>query len=142
MGAGFLDLIHMAANRTFFQIAHSAVALALLAAAAGCVSRSKAAAQARAAFAAGQRDALLRHNATPDPSTTAVSILGPVKNPVIPWIEGLNLSQAILTAEYLEHTEPKIIRVKRPGHLIEIDVSRLLRGEDIPLQPGDTIELQ
>jgi hypothetical protein len=61
----------------------------------GCVSKTAAQAQARAAYAAGQRDAYAHIAAT---QRMNIKVFGPVQNPEVPWVEGLTLAQAIATA--------------------------------------------
>jgi hypothetical protein len=104
----------------------------------GCVSKTKAQAQARAAFAAGQRDAYA-HIAADERKT--IKIFGPVQNPEVPWMEGLTLAQAITTANYSARGTPQEIILLRRGESATIDPRDLLNGNDVPLEPGDTITL-
>jgi hypothetical protein len=67
---------------------------------------------------------------------------GPVRYPKILWSEGLTLSRAILTAQYVERGDPRRIIVIRQGEPYEIDPASLLRGEQDPIiQAGDLIQL-
>jgi hypothetical protein len=104
----------------------------------GCVSKTKAQSQARAAYAAGQRDAYA-HIA--DDERTTIKIFGPVQNPEVPWMEGLTLAQAIATANYSARGTPQEIILLRRGESASIDPRDLLNGNDVPLEPGDTITL-
>jgi hypothetical protein len=69
---------------------------ALTLAAAGCVTKSRADAQARGAFIAGQQAAYQSMGQT----QTDVVVLGNVDKHEIPWVTGLTLAQAIATANY------------------------------------------
>ena len=112
--------------------------LLLVPALAGCTTRSKAKAQAQAAFAAGQQQALTQMR---EAQRTNIRVLGNVRNPEIPWTEGLTLAQAIVAARCYDQRDPRQIVVIRRGEHITIDTKILLRGEDVPLEPGDTIEI-
>jgi len=126
----------------FENVGKFALLAPVLLACAGCVSKATAQAEIRAAYLAGQRDALRQAAASPASKETSITVFGPVKNPVIPWVKGLTLSQAIVTAGYLEASDPKVIRVKRLGQAIQFDVQRLLAGEDFHLEPGDAVEIE
>lgn len=117
-----------------------ACAAALVAVAAcGCVSRSKARQQAAVAFAAGQRQAF---DAVTEARRIHIRVLGPVRHPEIPWVEDLTLAEAIVAADYTLPGDPRAIFIIRQGERVFLDPKRLLRGEDVALQPGDTIEIQ
>jgi hypothetical protein len=105
----------------------------------GCVTQSKARADARAAYLAGQRDAFASVTAT---QRTSINVVGPVQNHDVPWVEGLTLAQAIATANYTANGNPKEILLLRRGESATIDPRDLLNGHDVPLEPGDTITLQ
>jgi len=105
----------------------------------GCTSRSKAQAQAQAAYAAGQQQAMVRMN---DAQRTSIRVIGNVRNPDIPWADGLTLAQAIVAAEYLGVHNPRQIVVVRQRERFPIDPNSLLGGRDIPMEPGDTVEIQ
>lgn len=106
--------------------------------ASGCTSRSKATAQAKAAFAAGQQRALAQMS---EAQRTNIRVLGNVRHPEIPWADGLTLAQAIVAAECYERRDPREVVLIRRGERIPIDPKILLRGDDVPLEPGDTIEI-
>lgn len=116
----------------------SACSLALLC---GCVTKSAAEAQARAAFLAGQQQALERMQQTQNLGPT-VTFLGDVRNRVVPWTADLTLAKAIIAAEYLGSVDPKAIVVLRDNHEIQVDPGQLLSGNDMLLQPRDIIELR
>jgi hypothetical protein len=105
----------------------------------GCITRSQSRADAKAAYQAGQRDAYAHIAAL---QRTSVVVIGPVQNPEVQWTEGLTLAQAILAANYTGHGNPKEIILTRQGETTRIDPKDLLRGNDVPLQPGDTITIR
>ncbi len=116
------------------------IALLLLSlAASGCVSKSKARADAHAAYLAGQRDAYAHITASQNMS---IKVNGPVQNHEVPWVEGLTLAQAIATANYTASGNPQEILLLRRGENAAVDPRDLLNGHDVPLEPGDTITLR
>jgi hypothetical protein len=106
----------------------------------GCVSKSKADSQARLAYLAGQRDALMQLQAQPHPGPT-VTFIGPVNNHIVDWSAGLTLSQAIVKAVYAAASDPASIVIHRSGQDIQTNPGQLLEGKDLPLQPGDVVEI-
>ena len=106
--------------------------LMLVCALAGCTTRSKAKQQSRAAYTAGQQQAerMLQ-------SRTSVTVMGPVRTPLIPWTEDLTLAKALVIANYYARGTPQEIIVVRNGQAQRIDPAQLLAGNDIPLQAGD-----
>jgi hypothetical protein len=105
----------------------------------GCVTKSKAEAQAREAYLAGQNAALRQQQA--QAQAPGVTVIGPVQNPDVPWVEGLTLTQAIATAKYLGQHDPKEIILTRQGESAKLAPKMLLNGADVPLEPGDTITI-
>ena len=104
---------------------------------AGCITKSSAKAQAQAAFAAGQQQAAAQAKAGP-----AISFRGDVKKFRVPWTEDLNLTQALLAAEYTGLWEPHSITIIRKGETFKVNVKRMLNGADDPLlEPEDTVEV-
>jgi hypothetical protein len=107
---------------------------------AGCVSKHKAQDQARAAFFAGQQQAVMQalqkelHGPT-------VTVLGEVRNAQVRWTADLTLAKAVVAAEYYGKTDPTEIVIQREGQEIRYDPKKLLGGEDVQLQPNDVIEL-
>jgi hypothetical protein len=104
----------------------------------GCANKAQQEAKARAAFLAGQQEALQRIQ---QGAQVNITILGPVSNPIVTWNSDLTLAKAIVAAGYNGRTDPKEILIHRSGQSIPVDPQKLLNGEDIPLQPGDVIEL-
>jgi len=105
----------------------------------GCETKSKAQARAQAAYLAGQNAALRQQQAQKqDPGVT---VIGPVENPDVPWVEGLTLAQAIATAKYLGQHDPKEIIITRQGESAKLAPKMLLNGADVPLEPGDVITI-
>ena len=105
----------------------------------GCTTRSQSQTDVQAAYQAGQRDAYARIATL---QRTSVVVIGPVQNPEVQWTEGLTLAQAILAANCTGTGNPKEIILTRQGETTRIDPKDLLRGNDVPLQPGDTITLR
>jgi hypothetical protein len=106
----------------------------------GCVSKAKARAEAQAAFAAGQQQALA--NLGPGQVRgPRVTLIGEVGNPVLEWAPGLTLARAIVLAEYHGATEPTEIFILRQGRAIRVSAEELLQGKDVPLEDGDIIQL-
>jgi hypothetical protein len=106
----------------------------------GCTTRSKAKAQARAAYLAGQNAALRQQQQQEE--SPSVTVVGPVQNPQVPWVEGLTLAQAIATANYLDSQAPKEIIITRAGEDASVDPKVLLSGVAVPLEAGDVITLR
>ncbi len=104
----------------------------------GCVTEAQANARAREAYLAGQKAAL----ASMAGQGQGVAIVGPVQYHNVPWVEGLTLSQAIATATYTGHRNPKFITLTRQGEQATINPKDLLNGNVVPLEPGDTIMIQ
>lgn len=105
----------------------------------GCVTKSQARADARAAYNAGQRDAFATLAAT---QRTGIKVFGAVQHPEVPWVEGMTLTQAIATATYIAQGHPKEIILLRRGESATINPRDLLNGHDVPLEPGDAITLR
>jgi hypothetical protein len=126
----------MAMSRLTLNLFSGGLLLAL--AAGGCVTKSQANAQARAAYQAGQRDAL----ANLAGQGQLVVITGPVEHSNVPWVEGLTLAQAVATANYTGRHNPRAITITRQGVAISVNPRDLLIGRVIPLQPGDAINIR
>jgi protein involved in polysaccharide export with SLBB domain len=118
----------------------SAAILILALAAGGCTTRDKAAAEQRAAYIAGQNAALREQQQTSQ--MPGVTVVGPVRNPRVPWVAGLTLAQAIATADYLDPHGPEAIVITRQGESTTLDPAVLLNGQEVPLEPGDVIVIQ
>jgi len=104
----------------------------------GCVSEATARARERAAFLAGQQQAAQQLQA----QGPNVTVLGPVRNRLIPWTADLTLARAVVAADYYGAKDPTDITIIRDGKQMKIDPRRLLGGEDLPLQPRDIVALQ
>jgi len=108
----------------------------------GCVTKSKANAQARAAYIAGQQQAMTRMQQTQTLGQgPCVTVNGEVRNRVVPWTEGLTLAKAVLAADYYGAKDPGQIIIVHNGMATRVDPKQLLSGVDIPLQPGDVVQL-
>jgi hypothetical protein len=114
--------------------------LAVLAGA-GCVSQNKAREQAREAYMAGQQQAMrAAQQSREEQHGPVVFVKGPVRNPVVPWEEGMKLSQAIVQADYTSFMNPMLVRVLRNGQVAgEFKGIDLLHHEDMELEQGDTV---
>src|SRR6266436_5511699 len=93
----------------------------------GCASKAKEKAREHAAFVAGREEVLTRLQQARD---TNVTVMGPVRNPVVPWTEDLTLAKALVTAEYQSPRTPRQIIILRAGQAIPVDPNQLLSGED------------
>lgn len=130
--------------RTIWQCFRLASAVALgtsvLLCANGCVSKSKAEAHARAAYAAGQQDAL-HHMQRNETQAGAVTLRGMVRQAVLPWTPNMTVASALLAADYFG-PEPSSIIVARAGRAMTLTAAELLSGKDIQLQSGDVVEIR
>jgi hypothetical protein len=106
---------------------------------AGCTTKAKARLEAQKAFIAGQQQAMARMQ---QPKEATVQIDGQVRRPVLPWAEDLTLAKAIIAAEYVPVSPPVSIILVRNGQATQIDPNFLLQGKDMPLLPGDIVQLR
>src|SRR5271155_2184006 len=84
----------------------------------GCVSKKRAEDEARRAYQRGQQEAFQAdERAARMKRGPVVFVQGPVRNPEVPWEEGMKLSQAIVAAEYTAFMNPRVVRVLRNGQL-------------------------
>jgi len=104
----------------------------------GCVTKAEANARVRAAYLAGQQSAF----ASMAGEGKSVTIVGPVEYSKVPWVDGLSLAQAIVTANYTGRHNPRSITIVREGQEISVSPSDLARVHAILLQPGDRVKLQ
>ncbi len=112
--------------------------LLLLVLVAGCVSKAKSDAKARAAFFAGQQQGMAEQAAA-----NSVWVVGNVRTPIIPWSEDLTLAKALIAADYLGAGDPREIVLQRKGQPPRyVHVKQLLNGFDLPLVAGDRIEVR
>jgi hypothetical protein len=72
----------------------------------------------------------------------SVTIVGEVSNPMITWTADLTLAKAIVAAGYHGSVDPNEILIVRQGKAMSYDPKNLLNGEDVPLEPNDTIEIR
>jgi hypothetical protein len=108
----------------------------------GCVSKSKADAQAKAAFIAGQQHAMATmQQVQAQGAGPSVTVNGAVRNHVVPWTEGMTLAKALLAADYYAPGDPGQILIVHNGVANQVETKQLLTGVDIPLQPGDIVQL-
>lgn len=103
-----------------------------------CTTRSKAQARAREAFMAGQSQGVAQAN---EARRINIRFLGPVRQPEVPWQEGLTLLQAIAAAGYSDPRDPNVVTLIRQRERVPIPPQALLAGKDVPLEPGDTVEI-
>ena len=106
------------------------------------MSKSKANAQARAAYMAGQQQALARMQQTQTLGQgPCVTVNGEVRIRVVPWTQGLTLAKAVIAADYYGAKDPGQLIIVHNGIANRVDPKQLLSGVDIPLQPGDIVQL-
>jgi hypothetical protein len=74
--------------------------------------------------------------------TPTVTILGEVRNALLPWTVDLTLSKAVVAADYYGRADPAEIIIQRDGKEITYDPKKLLSGEDFQLEPNDVIQLK
>ena len=104
----------------------------------GCTTKTKAKTDARAAYLEGQRQGLVEAQ---DLQRTTVRFIGRVNQPFVEWNPTITLTEAIIVAGYQGH-EPTQIIIHRHGQPMFVDPKALLEGEEVPLMPGDTVELR
>ena len=121
----------------FFLLLLPLFALALLTP--SCTSKTNAKLEAQKAFMAGQQQAWERYQQM---RPNVVRIVGPVQFPTVDWQEGLTLVEALVQARYALPGEPRIVVVTRGQEHAQFTAKQLLKGEDIPLQAGDVVELR
>ena len=104
----------------------------------GCTTKSKANAAARAAYSTGQQQATERILQ----SRNSVTIMGPVRNPLVPWTQDLTLAKALVASDYYGKANPREIVIVRSGQPMPVDPKQLLAGEDVPLEAGDVVRIR
>lgn len=112
------------------------VSLILILATTGCVTKAQARREADRAFLAGKNAALA------ELKSQSVTVNGRVQNPMVPWVAGLTLAQAIATANYLAVENPTSIIITRQGESAAVDPQVLINGTVVPLEPGDLIDIR
>jgi len=139
IGSGEGELIPASGQlRTVATFVLCVVAIVMMLVVAGCVTKSKAKAEAQAAFLAGQQQAMIRMS---QPHQPVVTFIGPVRNPTVLWREDLTLAKAVVAAGYEGKVDPRQIMIVRNGQAIPVDPKKLLEGEDIPLVAGDLVQI-
>lgn len=119
------------------HIKHILSLLSLLLLVGGCASRQDE--QLKAALQ--QREQQVR--TLMEQQQPAVFFQGDIRNPRVPWKEGLTLAEALVTAQYTWNWDPHRITVTRNGEVYPVDPKRLLRGQENPvLEPGDVVEVR
>lgn len=119
----------------------------------GCTTKSKAKAEARSAFMAGQMQALQQAEQQRQAASAvqpaahvapaSVSVMGEVGNPQVLWVPGLTLAQAIFAAQYRGARDPRFILIIRGDQNFKVNPRQLLDGLINPvLEPGDVVELR
>ena len=104
---------------------------------AGCSSKREAAFQK--GYMAGQEQA---RKAQEDKQQPTILFRGPVRQPVVPWEEGVKLSQALDAAGYTGASNPRNLMLIRKGQVFQIAPQKLLSGAVDPvLEPGDVVEV-
>jgi hypothetical protein len=137
-----LNIEHRTSNQKKFVGRSNAAGIwcsfALVFVFAGCVTKSKAKAEAQKAFFAGQQQAMVRMS---QPQQPVVTFIGPVRIPTVLWSQDLTLAKAIVAAGYDAKADPRQIMIVRNGQAIPVDPKKLLEGEDIPLVAGDLVQI-
>jgi hypothetical protein len=75
------------------------------------------------------------------PQGTSIVISGAVKNPVIPFYDGLTLTRALNAADYYGGPQLAQIAIIRTGQKPIYMNPKQLQTQDMLLEPGDRIEL-
>ena len=126
------------------QICRTIIILVALSALAltGCTTKAKARTQARQAFEAGQKQAAQAAQTAPG-QASAVTVVGQVRNRIVPWKEGMTLAEALDAAVYTGFTDPRVIRLGRGADFQDITPKDLLSGKTNPaVEAGDVVELR
>jgi hypothetical protein len=103
----------------------------------GCASKTRAKAQAEAAFRAGQQQALRQTEAR----RNAIAFSGPVLNPLVAWTEGMTLGQAIAAAGWNGKGDPRLIILTRGKEVITMTPDQVLETANEPVLPGDHLDM-
>jgi hypothetical protein len=134
--------------RRWPKVLASGVVLALVAQ--GCVSKATARKQAQQAYIAGQQQAVqqMRQQGTvveeglPQTTQPTVRLLGNVRKSSVPWTPDLTLAKALVEGEYTGASDPVEIYIVRGGLARPVDPAKLISGQDVPLQAGDTVQVK
>lgn len=111
---------------------------------AGCAGKARSKEQMQRAYAAGLQAGKVQaeQEQMQQSGVPQVKFFGHVKNPAVPWSDGMTLGSALVQAQYVDSNTPTAITIYRNGQPLSIDPQRLLSGEDYPLYPGDTVVIQ
>ncbi len=71
-----------------------------------------------------------------------VTVLGEVRNAVIPWTPELTLARVLVAAGYYGKSDPREIVIQRDGQELRYDPKELLQGQDAAVQARDIIEIR
>jgi hypothetical protein len=124
--------------QVFIKTCLPATLLPLLLMTAGCVTKTDANARVREAYSTGRKQ-----GAASQLNSNMIWVVGNVQNPNIPWTDDLTLAKAIIAANYLNPGDPGQIVLRREGIVPRFfSAQQLLYGFDMPLEPGDIIELR
>lgn len=104
----------------------------------GCTTKSNANTRAREAFLAGQRQGIAQVD---EARRINIRVIGPVRYPEVRWEDGLTLLKAIAAADYTDARDPRVIVIIRQSERVPVSPRDLLAGKDVPLAPGDTVEI-
>jgi len=125
------------------RAATSLVTLLLAVVAGGCVSSKTAKQDQLKAYEKGRQKAMEEQARNAEAQQPAVFFQGDVRNPRVPWREGLTLAEALLAAQYTWGWDPRTITVSRDGQKHRVNPKNLLRGQENPvLEAGDVIEVR
>jgi hypothetical protein len=127
-------------KRARFSFSCLLLGLVVLSALTGCESDARKHAERARAFEQGRQQGLQEAEEKNQP---VVLFRGDVRNPRVPWKEGITLAQALLVAQYTWSWDPRSITVTRDGQTYTINPRRFLRGQEDPeLEPGDVVEVR
>jgi hypothetical protein len=104
---------------------------------AGCVSGPTTVTSEPADNGAGQAQ-----SAPAKPGSQTVTVTGNVARHVIPWQDGLTLSQAFAMAGYQGVANPAQLAIQRKGQMGVFVNFQDLNGQDMLLNAGDQIEIR
>src|ERR1044071_5504242 len=104
----------------------------------GCTTKAKARTDAKAAYLAGQQQAMERILVT----RNSVTVIGPVRNPLVPWTQDLTLAKALVASNFYAKETPRGIVIVRGGQPMPVDPKQLLAGDDVPLEAGDVVQIR
>ena len=105
----------------------------------GCTTKSNARIEARSAYYAGRAAA---YHQMLEEEHTSIRVVGHVKNHEFEWTDGMSLMQALIKADWTAMRDPKEIIIIRTREPYPVDMKAFMNGQDVQLEPGDTIELR